>query len=415
MSNILILRISNKDYRLTVVKKKLKDFELVKDIQGQGKSLRDLIPELTDILRRVSEEYKVKDVIIIIPFNEVITHSIKLPLKSPQDLARALPFELEDLLPLPPEDYLLSFDIVNKVDNESEIVTAALALKKAEEYLGIIENRGLRTVGLKTYFVEAINCTIRSGRIINKDFCILMREGDYFCIACFRDNCLRLLKHTKNKEILIKDLEKLKQEGIQKIYTLLEDIPLIKDAEVLQLNERDVLLSTLKKGKINFDFVKKPEGIKTELIKKVTVAVFSIALILHLCSAAVPYWLDYRELKKINSAIEEIRKDASDVIENSRRLAELTESLRNISEIKNSAVKPLSCLREITARLPEDSWLTHFKYDKGVIELRGFSRHAVSAIKSLENSKLFRNLKLTSALTTRGEEEQFNIRIEVTR
>jgi hypothetical protein len=415
MSNTAVLRISNKGYKLTVVRKKLKGLELVDEKEGYGESLKELSPELTEVLSRVSEEYRTKNVIVIIPFNEIITHSVRLPLRKPQDIAKALPFEFEDVLPLPPEDYLLCFDITKKTDEGSDIIAAALTVKRADEYLSIIENSGLRATGLKVYFIEAVNCAIKSGGITDREFCLLMKEGDYLCIACFKDARLYFLKYTRNKEILLKELEKLRQEGIQRIYTLSEDVPLVDGVKPLRLNERDILLSALKKGKISLDFVKKDEGIETELIKRAAVMVFSVGLILHFCSALVPYWLDYRELKNINSAIEEIKKDASDVLESSRRLADLMESLRDISELKNNAIKPLSALHEITLRLPEDAWLTQFKYDKGVIELRGFSKHAVSSIKSLEASGLFSNLKLTSALTTRGEEEQFSIRIEVNR
>lgn len=71
-------------------------------------------------------------------------------------------------------------------------------------------------------------------------------------------------------------------------------------------------------------------------------------------------------------------------------------------------------LKELTDRLPNDAYLSTFRYRNGRIEIDGFANRASELIQALENSSMFRNVQFTSPTTKgQGDEERFSIVMEI--
>ena len=59
----------------------------------------------------------------------------------------------------------------------------------------------------------------------------------------------------------------------------------------------------------------------------------------------------------------------------------------------------LDALVEITQRLPADTWLNHFAYRQGQVDLSGVSKSAAALLPLLQASPQFTNIKFNGGLT----------------
>ena len=87
-----------------------------------------------------------------------------------------------------------------------------------------------------------------------------------------------------------------------------------------------------------------------------------------------------------------------------------------IKDIKDKDASKLKLLEELTMIIPEDSWLTEFKYiaKEKKVKLSGFAVSASKLIPMLEESAMFENVKFTSPITTDKREKKEKFRIEMT-
>jgi len=104
-------------------------------------------------------------------------------------------------------------------------------------------------------------------------------------------------------------------------------------------------------------------------------------------------------------------------IENLQSDAERIEKFsKDIKRIKNSDVSKIKLLEELTTIIPEDSWLTEFRYkaNEKKITLSGYALPASKLIPILEESGLFENVKFTSPITTEKGRDKERFRLEMT-
>ncbi len=72
-----------------------------------------------------------------------------------------------------------------------------------------------------------------------------------------------------------------------------------------------------------------------------------------------------------------------------------------------------TCVNEIARLAPEKTWFSGFRYRKGVINLRGYSKDALMTVKNLRKSKYFSKVRLKGSVVSRGGsgQEQFNLEL----
>jgi general secretion pathway protein L len=112
------------------------------------------------------------------------------------------------------------------------------------------------------------------------------------------------------------------------------------------------------------------------------------------------------ELKLQVQSIEELQKEAE-------RIERFSVVINNI---KNNDIGKLKLLEELTMIIPDDSWLTEFKYTakQSKVKLSGYAVSASKLIPLLEESVMFENVKFTSPITTDKRENKEKFRIEMT-
>ncbi len=141
----------------------------------------------------------------------------------------------------------------------------------------------------------------------------------------------------------------------------------------------------------------------------VTLALLSV--LLYISSLMIPYYLDYFKLRKLDDEIKEIETGASDVITANKRLEDLRARLSDIQSIESRRVLPIHALRELSLRLPENSWVTKFNYGDTKIEISGFSERATGIVEPLESSELFKDVRFTSPIVSKKGKEIFKLKM----
>ena len=138
-----------------------------------------------------------------------------------------------------------------------------------------------------------------------------------------------------------------------------------------------------------------------------------LALILLLGAAALvtPLWQQSRILETLESEVRKARTAAGQVdqvrqeLERARRGS--TEVLRQKAELP----RMLSMLRELTERIPDDTWVQSLEYANGEVQVRGESGRATALIGLLEGAPGISGVSFRSPVTQVAQtgKERFNL------
>jgi general secretion pathway protein L len=138
-----------------------------------------------------------------------------------------------------------------------------------------------------------------------------------------------------------------------------------------------------------------------------------VALILILGAGVLvtPLWQGAQNLQRLESEVRKARAQAVQVdtvrqaLEQARRGS--TEVLRQKSEMP----RMLDLLRELTERIPEDTWVQSLEYQNGEVQLRGESGRATALIGLLEGAPGITGVQFRSPVTQVAQtgKERFNL------
>jgi general secretion pathway protein L len=122
------------------------------------------------------------------------------------------------------------------------------------------------------------------------------------------------------------------------------------------------------------------------------------------------------QLEQIEERIARLQPQVLEVEKAGRRYRQLRERKKNLETISRQPASLLAVLKELTIKLPSDVWLERFKMSKKEIEIAGFAKAASSLIPVLEDSPLFKDVKFTSTITSKGGgRERFKLKITLER
>lgn len=417
MSATAIIRLRKEDFSIFVLersfrKKSLRGFSDRKVMEGE-----ELSGLLREELARLKESEGIREALVVIPLSFVIPGFCRLPLMKREDLLKAVPFELESQLPLPPEEYVFSVGVVRSRDAEAEALALALGADRFREIKAVFDETEIRLLGIRVWFMELLNEALGSGMLKGEDFILIAKEDGSFGVAAFRDGVLVSLRDVKKVQSLPLVIQRLKGHQEMPVYLSSGSEPLLSGTEYVPvtIDEGHVLQRILEEGRLDFDFT----GVKKDFLeRRYPVLAGGLALasiVLYLSSIFVPYILENNELRLLKAEIVETGKKAAGLIEMNRQREELRKKVAEMTELRKWRLLPVRVLREVTERLPDDSWITSFRYDGESLEISGFSPRATEVIEPLEASPLFRNVRFGSPVIARSGKERFVLKMEVVR
>ena len=78
---------------------------------------------------------------------------------------------------------------------------------------------------------------------------------------------------------------------------------------------------------------------------------------------------------------------------------QIVDETERLIKIKNKSASMIETINLLSQLLPNETWLTHFKYNNEKIQIQGQSPTASALISILEISPLFSNARFVSPLT----------------
>lgn len=138
-----------------------------------------------------------------------------------------------------------------------------------------------------------------------------------------------------------------------------------------------------------------------------------LALILLLLVATVvtPLWQKARLLESLDSEVNRARNQAVQVDEVRQDLEQARQGSTVVLQHKWEQPRVLDLLRELTDRIPDDTWVQSLEYQNQEVQVRGESGQATALIGLLEEAPGFEGVSFRSPVTqvARTGKERFNL------
>lgn len=140
-----------------------------------------------------------------------------------------------------------------------------------------------------------------------------------------------------------------------------------------------------------------------------------VALLLSIAVLVFPVWHEGQTVDLLREQLTKLNKDTSSVQASQLEIDNIVDETTLLINTKNNAPSLIALINTISKLIADDSWLTHFKFNKGQLQIQGQAPTASSLIGVLEASPLFKNARFVSPLTQdkRTGMERFQISMDV--
>ncbi|WP_157606856.1 PilN domain-containing protein [Sedimenticola selenatireducens] len=117
----------------------------------------------------------------------------------------------------------------------------------------------------------------------------------------------------------------------------------------------------------------------------------------------------------LGEQINQVRQEAGVVLELRERLDQRRLLSGHVRKLRADYLPVVDVLRELTGKLPDDTWLQQFDLRGGKVEIRGQSRRSTELIAILEDSQLFQSVAFRSPVVQRPAtgDEVFHIGMDL--
>ncbi|QGU32018.1 PilN domain-containing protein [Thermochromatium tepidum] len=136
-----------------------------------------------------------------------------------------------------------------------------------------------------------------------------------------------------------------------------------------------------------------------------------VSILLVIAILVTPLWQKHYLARQLESEVARLRRQAVAVDEVRQELERVRQSSTFALQRKLEQPRILELLRELTDRLPDDTWVQNLEFSDDQVDLRGESGQATSLIAILEQAPSIEGVSFGSPLTqiARTGKERFNI------
>ncbi len=115
-------------------------------------------------------------------------------------------------------------------------------------------------------------------------------------------------------------------------------------------------------------------------------------------------------LNKLQQRVDQLSEQAEALSGLRQENQDIVRDLRSVVNFVNSQPQPGELLKELTEVTPQKAWLHRFIYKNGQIHIQGTAGSASAVVEALENSPLYREVSFESPITSRRNQEVFQIK-----
>jgi general secretion pathway protein L len=158
-------------------------------------------------------------------------------------------------------------------------------------------------------------------------------------------------------------------------------------------------------------------GAPKKLVTPLTVTAVLIAVlaILGIVLILTPLQIENRRIEEIDRQIAATRDEVRRVDAIRKEADTLVDEVAAIRKFKAKKMITLDILRELTAVLPKDAWITRVRVTENTVDIEGYASSATELLPKLEASPYFIKVEFAAPTfrDTRSNTERFVIKMEL--
>lgn len=414
--------------------------------ESKEKRERVVINGIDDFIKKV----KIKDfkVFLSIPRTEVLLRYLRLPLTAKENLEQVLKYELERYIPFPTEDVYFDFQILKEEEKWLHIFLTVAKKDVIHSYLDMFSLTNLYPSSLEISATALFNAFMNSneaqeegahalidlrrnywelglimGGILAYSRAFAWKDGDMSYFSQVKKGLQSALFHISNegplntqnapyeplRAIILNGIE-LDQKMVDE-FLKQDEIPSSMGLRPIRLKDipsnfrslataYGTALKGLRKVPLRINLI--PVDLRRHLKRSSlipTAVLGALVLFLGLAWGSSVLIKERRLLRKLDAQIEQLEPEVSAVEEMQTQISQLEKKLDILKKIKRESPSQLEILRELTAVIPENTWLNRFVCRRGKVEIEGQAPSASDLIAILERSPLFRDARFPAPIT----------------
>ena len=438
--------------------------------QGDEETEDLFVQELSDFIK--IGNVKPKEVLLSMPRQNSTVQSFDVPAPDAQALDSMIQLEMDRHFAFPLESMSVSYHSVPVAPNRNHVIAAATKRNQVEKYLNWLARAGLDADAVDLSLSSQMNLLSQNGELGSKLQAIVDISSNWVDVSLIKGKTLiasrsvpisdREFKKVFFDQDLPESLTDQVTESFSKFLTeVLESTlygckSLESEESITQINlfgggrGVEVLMSSLqtqtgvKTEAILPTFLKKdtplsftPSFHMTSLglglrpllknnielnlhpqaqqkIKRtsswMSTAVLSVMTLAVLAGLLLGQtYRNQNTLNSLNRQLEEIKPMASKLQMIDQQYADLSGYTEVLNAIERQTPLKLPLLRELSRKLPKDTWVTRISIQQSLVEIQGYSASASKLIPLLEESDFLRDTKFKGSVTTKKLGKRFTI------
>jgi Tfp pilus assembly protein PilN len=435
------------------LKKGLQDYSLKQSVIIEN--YRELpVSELRNRLRHVHESAAGHDQLVLgLPAAEVSSRVVELPLEVEENLAQVVKFQVDKFEPSDEQRSYYDFAILSRDEEQKKILLQIVMVRQnlLDDYLNLLRDLNLypATARLSSLGLHQILALHEHGFPRKEPVVVLnLDPGELEIVVVlgsdrFFSERVRIDTEQLDAEDVILRLYEfvsrlhLKTTGIGKIFTagrlgtvLLEQLKRrFADCESLdsnlnlkgkeEISRNPDLLPAVGLAASAFA---KARGLRLNLIppdkriiaRRPSLIPTAVLAVLLLALGVTAVGREYHQSStlagSLDQAIRELQPQASEVMGVRQQVEAKQKELDEIRGLMKGEQQVLAVLRDLTERLPEDTYLQTLTIERGAVTIFGFSGSANTLVPNLRASDLYKTVQ--SKYTTKDlvtKKDKFNI------
>jgi Tfp pilus assembly protein PilN len=385
--------------------------------------------------------------VLCLPRTDAAFSRAQLPAAARENLEQVLEYELENLIPLPRDQVF--FDFAVRATDEERIQILLMCVPRAivQGYLDALEGVGVRprAIGLaSTAIVDYLAfCTgqpeaplslllgtqdaaefavVKERRVIGSHLVFLGRQGSEGVLT--RSMARELAEAAAGDDVPLyrwalangagPPLPEIGEADLLSLaHDRLEASPaFFAETSPVVLPALGAALGAIREGSVDINLLPRENRLGIEsgigLTTVVLVGLFALLLVGWGASGMVK---DHLLLREVQNRIAEMAPQVAEGKKLQEEIADLERQVGILTQGQDSHVTVL--LKEVTAAVPSDAYLTSVNIRNGVMTLDGQATKASDLIQQLEKSKSFKGVAFTSPTTRTGDKERFSLKAEI--
>ena len=413
-------------------------------------------PERVDAIKVLIQDFlKGKNispgsVFMSIPRNTTVIRYIELPSAVKENLRETLSYELEKYIPFRAEEVYFDYQVVFEEKSEGRLRLLLVVVQKeaVDSFLALSNSINLGISGVEISATAFCNALFQKGRKghLEKVEAFVYVQGDQIELGFIKDGILHYSRTLPLHEDSGKDVQSAYEKMLRHMQaddgpfrtvfcasdahlSFLNDLKSTEtmgalerlDSSSFQLSSTDLMgayglaVKGFQKVPLLINLLplslrKKPNKFKYYIL----FALISMVLAGALAWVGGVFFQHQWAIDRLDSEISRFMSEARKIDSIRSQKAQLLNRIEFLNTLRQGGPPVLDVLRELSNRIPDEAWVSHFSFSEKGVQIQGMAESASELIPLLEASPMFGGVAFLSAITKdRSGKERFKIGLSI--